>query len=197
MLIQEANSAISDRRQVCTDMEDCVDPNMRTTLQAQERFLSARVLSRVSYYGRTKIVFELLEQNLDQALRLRAVAHAVSMNATSFSRYFRDKIGLTFSKFVRNMKVSHAATYLEDSDTPISEVAAMLGFQSVATFIRSFKNVTGFTPSAYRQNIIRSLSDGGVQDQPATGLRQQSPVSKPCPSGHRPNANTNLEAANW
>lgn len=49
-----------------------------------------------------------------------------------------------------------AVEYLTQSDLPLLEVAARVGFSEVSTFHRAFKTWTGLTPSAYRSAHIES-----------------------------------------
>ena len=44
-----------------------------------------------------------------------------------------------------------AVEYLTQSDLPLNEVAAKVGFSEASTFHRAFKGWTGLTPGAYRQ----------------------------------------------
>ena len=44
-----------------------------------------------------------------------------------------------------------AVEYLTQSDLPLIEVAAKVGFSEASTFHRAFKGWTGLTPGAYRQ----------------------------------------------
>ena len=44
-----------------------------------------------------------------------------------------------------------AVEYLTQSDLPLLEVAARVGFSEASTFHRAFKGWTGLTPGAYRQ----------------------------------------------
>jgi AraC-like DNA-binding protein len=44
-----------------------------------------------------------------------------------------------------------AVEYLTQSDLPLLEVAARVGFSEASTFHRAFKAWTGLTPGAYRQ----------------------------------------------
>jgi AraC-like DNA-binding protein len=47
-----------------------------------------------------------------------------------------------------------AVEYLTQSDLPLLEVAARVGFSEASTFHRAFKAWTGLTPGAYRQAHI-------------------------------------------
>jgi AraC-like DNA-binding protein len=44
-----------------------------------------------------------------------------------------------------------AVEFLTQSDLPLLEVAARVGFSEASTFHRAFKGWTGLTPGAYRQ----------------------------------------------
>jgi len=87
------------------------------------------------------------------------------MERTTFSKAFKRKTGITFHEFVRAYRVSQAVSKMEQSDCSITEIAFSMGFNSLDTFERAFKKVTGTTPSQYRLEVLRT---NGLMGGPPT-----------------------------
>ncbi len=83
-------------------------------------------------------------------MSLGKVAAAVNMSANYFSTKFHEVTGLSFLDFVTRTRVEKARVLLQDPKRRIGEVAFEVGFQSLSQFNRTFKQITGQTPRAYR-----------------------------------------------
>jgi AraC-like DNA-binding protein len=56
--------------------------------------------------------------------------------------------------------MQRAEQLLETSELPVKQIAALSGFESVANFIRRFRNRTGHTPGTYRlRRLVRSTGE--------------------------------------
>lgn len=69
------------------------------------------------------------------------------------SRLIRNYTGMSFSVFIRTIKLRHAADYLANSNLSISEVFDVVGYSDMSSFHRAFKKTYGMTPAEYRLNI--------------------------------------------
>jgi AraC-like DNA-binding protein len=86
-------------------------------------------------------------------LSLAAVAHAVNMSASYFSEKFKEITGINFVAYVARTRIEKARNLLQNPNRRISEIAFDVGFQSLSQFNRAFKQVTGKSPSEYRQSL--------------------------------------------
>ncbi|MEY8099671.1 helix-turn-helix domain-containing protein [Falsihalocynthiibacter sp. S25ZX9] len=79
-----------------------------------------------------------------------AVAKLLCIGVRSLQRALKDE-GTTFRK-VRAQVVSHrAASLLVETDTPLDQIALILGYSDPRSFRRSFKSSLGLSPSAFRE----------------------------------------------
>lgn len=62
--------------------------------------------------------------------------------------------GMPPREFVIRRRIAYAAGLIAKGGTPLSEVAMICGFFDSSHFCRTFKNVTGESPSAYRRRMI-------------------------------------------
>jgi AraC-like DNA-binding protein len=79
-----------------------------------------------------------------------------------FARSFRDAFGTPPHRYLLTRRVERAAALLRDTDLPIIEIALQIGWNSLGTFGRTFRDVTGETPSTLRR---RSQAEPGDLEQ--------------------------------
>src|SRR6266404_9457763 len=67
-----------------------------------------------------------------------------------FARSFRDAFGVPPHRYLLTRRIERAKALLRDSDAPIIEIAFQTGWNSLGTFGRVFRDVTGESPSELR-----------------------------------------------
>jgi AraC-like DNA-binding protein/ligand-binding sensor protein len=101
---------------------------------------------------------EFIDQNLAEPLPLSLVARKAGLSESHFCRVFREATGLTLTDYVNRRRIQWAKKELLKSETRISEIAFLIGYQSLSQFNRSFSRVTGLSPSRYRISELTSLA---------------------------------------
>ena len=71
----------------------------------------------------------------------------------SFKRRFKNATGLSAMDYIQRIRIEHAKQLLENSVTPVDEIAARIGYEDAAFFRKLFKRITTITPSAYRMKF--------------------------------------------
>lgn len=92
-----------------------------------------------------------IDQNYMRDISLSDVSAFTGFSRCYFSRVFKQQLGLSFSEYLRQKRVSVAENLLIHSSQPIQEIAMSAGFGSVATFNRVFRDAKNCTPSRYRE----------------------------------------------
>lgn len=88
-----------------------------------------------------------LEANYHCELSLNELAATkYYMNPNYLSRLFKNRTGKGFSHYLRDVRMQHARTLLEEGTLSINEVSSLVGYTSPSHFIQSFKKVFGETP---------------------------------------------------
>ena len=91
-----------------------------------------------------------MADNLEQDLRVEALAERAAMSPRNFARAFRREIGLTPAAYVEALRVEAARQRLERGPEPVDVVAARVGFGTAETMRRAFARRVGVPPSEYR-----------------------------------------------
>jgi len=110
----------------------------------RESALSARRLG---------VVVEFIEQQLSPSPRLREVAALVGVHPMHLAKIFRRRYGCSMGEFVRRRRIAWACSQLVVDGTTISSVAMRSGFADHAHFTRTFRRITGCTPTWYRDRV--------------------------------------------
>lgn len=80
-----------------------------------------------------------------------ALAQEIGVSENTLSRVINVAFSKSFPRMLSEYRVEDAKRMLHDSGIPIQVVAFEVGFNSLASFNRAFREVTGKTPTEYRQ----------------------------------------------
>ena len=102
---------------------------------------------------RTKhAVLHHLRSEEDCRLNLSAcIEEHLGVPYDTVSRVFSAKEGRTLEKYYIAQKIERVKELLSYHDKPLSEIAYLTGYSSVAHLSRQFKDITGMTPSQYQR----------------------------------------------
>ena len=79
-----------------------------------------------------------------------SLARVAGLSRTGFAQQFSQKMGMTPMHYLTTWRMQIARHCLAEQQMVVSEVAAIVGYQSDAAFARAFKKEVGVTPAAYR-----------------------------------------------
>ncbi len=96
-----------------------------------------------------------IHSQLDEVLTLPQISRVAGMSESHFCRQFKIATGMTLTEYVNYARILWAKKELLKTSSRISEIAFMVGFQSLSQFNRCFTKYHGSSPSQYRDEIIR------------------------------------------
>jgi len=108
---------------------------------------------KLDYYPRLKRLREHVEQSYSEPISLEKAASVAALERSYFSTYFRAKVGITFTDWLRQVRVKKAMELMKLRDFAITEVAYEVGFKDLRTFERAFKKHTLTTPREFRTSV--------------------------------------------
>jgi AraC-like DNA-binding protein/ligand-binding sensor protein len=94
---------------------------------------------------------EYIRNNSDERISLDHVAAVANMSASHFCRVFKKATDMNFSEYLARVRIEKAKNMLMESNYTMTHVAYDTGFNSVTDFNRTFKKITGETPSGFRK----------------------------------------------
>lgn len=100
-----------------------------------------------------------LEQNLQEACRLKAAARGTGASESTLVHRLKAETGRTYGQLRRETRLARARQLLATTDLPISDVAALCGFTDQSHLTRSLKAVANLTPRQFRRLLHPSKAD--------------------------------------
>ncbi len=85
-----------------------------------------------------------------EAWPVRRLARVSGVSAAHFARSFKQAFGVPPHRYLLTRRIERATALLRDSDLSITEIAFQTGWESLGTFGRIFRDVTGDSPRAIR-----------------------------------------------
>ena len=106
----------------------------------------------------TKMI-EYMERNYHQVITLEDMAKKSYLSTGYLSRYFKQKMGMGFSRFLMNIRLKHSVKDLLYTNETISQISMKNGFANTKSFTSLFKEMYGVTPHVYRENHSKEQMD--------------------------------------
>ena len=106
--------------------------------------------------ARLRKIEELVDANMEDDLSLDEMAQSVELSMAHFARMFRKSTGETPHQFVRRRRIERAKAMLRDRATRVLDVAVACGFKTQQHFAQVFREVSGTSPTEYRQDFVGS-----------------------------------------
>jgi AraC family transcriptional regulator len=97
-------------------------------------------------------VTEFMRDNVDQPIRLSALAKLAGLSASQFGRAFKVSTGTTPQEWFLDTRIECAKALLADPRRALVDIALDTGFSEQSHFSRAFRTVTGATPNAWRRS---------------------------------------------
>ncbi len=98
-------------------------------------------------------VLKYCTKNFASDLTLDILAEDLHISKFHISHLLNQKLGISFSAYLNNIRVHKACSLLNNSENKISDISEEVGFGSIRSFNRAFKSVMNMTPLEYRNQI--------------------------------------------
>jgi len=89
----------------------------------------------------------------DPDLKEEKVAQEALLCLSHFWRAFRAEMGVTYARYLRNLRVEEGKRLLASTSLSVEEIARQVGYEAPEAFCRAFKQGVGVSPSQYRRQL--------------------------------------------
>lgn len=96
---------------------------------------------------------------LHEPIQLRDMAARESMSVRTFTRRFREEVGVSPGQWLVRQRVERARHLLESTDLSVDRIARDAGFGTAQSMRQHLQAALGVTPTAYRRTF-RARADG-------------------------------------
>lgn len=97
-------------------------------------------------------IIDFLKENFRSDISREGLAAAVGLNPNYMGTLFKTYTSKKINDYINELRIDEAKRLLGINDGKVIDIALSVGFESLATFNRIFKQVTGTTPSEYRKS---------------------------------------------
>ena len=109
---------------------------------------------------------DAMDRAYAEPLDVRAVAAVAHISEAHFIRSFRACFGETPHRYLQRRRVERSMFLLRETDRSVTDICLDVGFTSLGTFSRTFREIVGETPSALSRG---AWPDRGTPLRPAGG----------------------------
>ncbi len=100
---------------------------------------------------RLREVFEFIELNYHQNIKLKEVAQAVGYSSAYLTDLVRRLTGKTVNNWIIERRIVEASTLLLETNYSVEQIALDVGYQNINHFYCQFRNYYQNTPRAWRE----------------------------------------------
>ena len=96
-------------------------------------------------------VLDYIDAHLGEPISLQSLAEEAGLSRFHFAKQFKRRMGEAPYQYVIRVRIEEAKRLLRETDLPLEEIGARVGYDSQSRFITLFKRLTGVTPARYRR----------------------------------------------
>ncbi|MEL6537360.1 MAG: helix-turn-helix transcriptional regulator [Bacteroidota bacterium] len=131
-------------------MAEMVVRSQKQVTDSISRITRVKKSTRDELYRMALLAREYLREHATEECNLDALSQYVGLSKYHLIHVFRSAFGQTPYQYYLHCKVHRAQEYLRHGALSQGEIAALCGFNDVYAFSKTFKKLTGTTPSAFR-----------------------------------------------
>ncbi|MBY3620905.1 helix-turn-helix domain-containing protein [Acinetobacter sp. CUI P1] len=125
--------------------------------------------SRSSSRERLRKATDYIHRHYRENITLSGLATTIYLSSSYLSHLFQKQLGLTFTAYVTNVRLSQAVALLR-SERTITDIASEVGFPSTNALIDAFKRRFGVTPGQYRHSNEHDAADSKENGMTSEGF---------------------------
>lgn len=105
------------------------------------------VESKVLYYDKIMMAEKILKESLNGIFPgVDTIAKKVALSESTLKRYFKTVFNKSLNEYYLELKMEHAKRLMLEKPITVNEVAALLNYEKVSSFIETFKKHHGYSP---------------------------------------------------
>ncbi len=102
-----------------------------------------------------QVIKYIRENYSDPEFSIQNLADLLQMSTPYLSQYFKKNTDYTISEYVTRLRMEKAKDLLIETNMSVQEIAANVGYYSVSSFIRKFKEKVKITPGQYKKKYSK------------------------------------------
>lgn len=113
----------------------------------------SEVQMKYSYTGSgyVKNAIAYIAENYTQKIKINELADYIGVNRSYLASSFKKATGYSPQEYLLNLRMEKAKSLLKQTDMPINAISNAVGYTDQLAFSRMFKQHSGLSPKAYRE----------------------------------------------
>ena len=95
---------------------------------------------------------DAMDRSYAEPLDVPALSRIAGVSEAHFIRTFRATFGETPHRYLQRRRVERSMFLLRESDRSVTDICFDVGFNSLGTFSRTFREIVGVSPVNYRKS---------------------------------------------
>ena len=134
---------------------------------------------------------DAMDRAYAEPLDVATIAAVAHVSEAHFIRSFKATFGETPHRYLQRRRVERSMFLLRETDRSITDICFDVGFMSLGTFSRTFREIIGETPSSYRDGHGPMVAPNCIQ---MWAMRPRVAAGEERPAGDAPQSSSFGEA---
>lgn len=104
------------------------------------------------YGGMSEAVLKYIREHCGEKITLEEMAKRCLYNTSYFSRVFKEYKGMTFTEYLKYIRMEKAAELIKNTDMRIEDIICDVGYSDRTRFFSHFRDHMGESPLKYRKS---------------------------------------------
>ena len=133
-------------------------PGYELAIRSQFNLLLIMIFRKMSFkldntfVGVSDKLLCYINNHCHEKLTLEGIAKMCSYNTSYFSRIFKAYTGITFTSYLKKVRIEEAAVLLTTTELKVTDILYMVGYNDRTKFFSHFKSLKGISPLKYRKS---------------------------------------------
>ena len=97
-------------------------------------------------------IIDFCTHNYKDDITLDYVAESLHLSKYYISHLINKRLKQNFNEYINNLRITEACNLLRETDTKIADISEDVGFGTIRSFNRAFKQIMNVSPAEYRGN---------------------------------------------
>lgn len=136
--------------------EDMSDTNAKIMKLLLDMFLliDAHKKSAAKELTAFECITDYIDRNIGSELTVSTISEKFFISSSTLYRMFTAAVGMSPKEYILSRKIKAAKRMIAANDSNFNTIAASLGFYDSHHFFRTFRSLTGMSPTEYRNMIL-------------------------------------------
>lgn len=150
-LNRNALEAIYEDSKKAISEPDCRKSALKSITQILHGFLSNSIYAdKISSDSDLSVISSYIQKNFLNIKGLDDLSTHFKLSKSHLCRVFKQHTGITITGYINALKIQYSCKLLAETNTPISEIYKLCGYNSSQYFNRIFKRTRGITPHQFK-----------------------------------------------